>query len=318
MGKMALMVSRARAIALTALVGALFAPAVLAADMPFLSVPEPAPVNLPVEFGSGWYLRGDVGYQNLQAPVISADFINDLKRMAVAEGGIGIGFQYNSWLRMDVTLDRSVLNQNQAQSSIYCPYGNIVSVTTGTGQNQKTFEGYLYNPNETCTPFLTSHINRTSLLANAYFDIGNWWGITPYVGGGVGVSYLQSSASINYYENATGLLWAPNLGVSGTTPTWWQFCGVNNQVCQVFVNQQFPFAQINPNVTASKKTYKFAWDVTAGVSYDISQNLKIDLNYRLLDAGGLRSLPSLLTGAAAVNRDLLSQEVRLGFRLLSD
>ena len=56
----------------------------------------------------------------------------------------------------------------------------------------------------------------------------------------------------------------------------------------------------------------------AGVSYDISQNLKVDLHYRLLDAGSFTGLPSFLTGRAAPNSELISQEIRLGFRLTSD
>ncbi|HMK90824.1 MAG TPA: hypothetical protein VK446_14480 [Methylocystis sp.] len=312
---MASVVSRALARALTAMVGGLFAGQALAADMPFLSAPEPAPINQPVEFGSGWYLRADIGYENTQAPVVSADFPINVDRLSNATGGIGFGFQFNSWFRTDLSLDRSVLGQNGPLASIYCPYGNVVNVTPVSGN---AFQGYLYNPNETCTPYIQSHVNRSSLIANAYFDIGNWYGITPYVGAGVGLSYLQSSYTQAYFENASGTLWAPNLAQTGTTPTWWQFCGFNNQVCQVFVNQQYPFAQINGNGSGSKKVVRFAWDATAGVSYDISQNLKLDLNYRFLGSGSLTSLPSFLTGAAPVSKELYSQEVRVGLRMLTD
>jgi opacity protein-like surface antigen len=56
----------------------------------------------------------------------------------------------------------------------------------------------------------------------------------------------------------------------------------------------------------------------AGFSYDISQNLKIDLHYRFLDAGSYTSFPSTITGSGAITKDLYTQEVRLGFRLMSD
>jgi opacity protein-like surface antigen len=56
----------------------------------------------------------------------------------------------------------------------------------------------------------------------------------------------------------------------------------------------------------------------AGVSYDVSQNLKIDAHYRLLDAGSYTGLPSMLTLAPGVTKELVSQEVRVGVRLTSD
>jgi len=311
--KMASMFSRVSAIA--AIAAALCGRAALAADMPFLSAPQPAPANLPVEFGSNWYLRADIGYESSNAPIISSDFTANLARLNNATGAIGGGYQFNSWLRADLTIDRSILNQNQGQASVYCPYGNLVNVTSGS----TTFQGYLYNPNETCTPYLSSHVNRTSVLANAYLDFGDWWGFTPYVGAGVGLSYLQASSSIVYYENGNGTVWTPNLAQGGASQTWWQYCGVQNQVCQVFgVNQQYPWALINPNAALSKKVVKFAWNLMAGVSYDISQNLKLDLNYRFLDVGPFTSFPSILSGAGPLTKDVYSQEVRLGVRLLTD
>ena len=58
--------------------------------------------------------------------------------------------------------------------------------------------GYLYDPNETCTPYVTAHLSRTTPMFNAYLDLGNWWGFTPYVGAGIGFSYLQSNAGVSY------------------------------------------------------------------------------------------------------------------------
>lgn len=322
---MALLVyHRARARVLSAVAGAFCACRAFAADAPFFPAPEPAPVNQPVEFGSGWYLRGDVGYENTNAPVITTDFTRLIGRMENATGGIGVGFQYNDWFRTDLTLDRSVYRLQGPQGSIYCPYGTLVNVTVPDPFNPgktRIIEGYRYDPAETCTPIVDGHINRTSLLANAYLDLGAWYGVTPYVGAGVGVSYLQTNSSVNYYENANGALWAPNLGVNGSTKTWWAACPtpqIPDGVCLVDVNSQFPFAQINPNSHQSRKTYKFAWNLMAGISYSISQNLKLDLHYRLLGIGDFTGLPGVLTGSGAATKYLLSQEVRLGFRLQSD
>jgi opacity protein-like surface antigen len=308
--QMALKIFRARATALAALVGAFFAPTAMAADMPFLSEPAPEPMNQqPMEFGSGWYLRGDIGYSNMSLPAVIADFGNSLGRTGTVAGGVGLGYQYNSWLRTDFTIDRTVFRPQGTGAQKWCPYGNIM-VDSTTSKNI----GYLYDPSQTCTPVLKADLNRTSFLANAYVDLGNWWGLTPYVGAGVGLSYLQASGSDVWYNSATGALWSVNLGQNGVPLGW-----ITRGGGQGFPPYGFPWGTSVTSVTyQQKKSWKFAWNVMAGVSYDISQNLKIDVHYRLLDAGTYTSFPNVFTGGGGTTKDLISQEVRLGLRLVAD
>ncbi len=318
---MASLISRARATALMATLGALCVSAATAADMPFGSpLPPPPSLDQPVEFGTGWYLRGDVGYSNMPIPAVVADFANNLGRTGAASGGLGFGYQYNSWLRTDFTLDRSVFRPSSSfpmpTPGAWCPFGTaqIYNQNNTLGPNGSTLTGlagYLYSPNETCTADVTAHLNRTSALVNAYIDFGNWFGLTPYVGAGIGMTYLQSSAAVAYYQN-NGQAWAPNLGQAGVPEGW-----VDNYGHPVNASVAYPWAQINPNQYIAKKSWKFAWNLMAGVSYDVSQNLKIDVGYRLLDAGSYTSLPAFLTGTV-VTKELISQEVRIGVRLTSD
>jgi len=334
---MASLIFRARATALMATLGALCVSAATAADMPFASpLPPPPPVDQPVEFGTGWYLRGDVGYSNIPVPVVVADFANNLGRTGAASGGIGFGYQYNSWLRTDFEIDRAVFRPSSAQAPIWCPSGTVLDYPAATANvaspGTGTPAGFLYDPSETCTPYVTAHLNRTTPMFNAYLDLGHWWGFTPYVGAGVGFSYLQSSSAVTYNSTANGLPWAPNLAQSGVPLQWVQnpFIAVpivptpSTAPTQTFVpNVVTPprvlqWAQINPNQYVKKVTWKFSWNLMAGVSYDISQNLKIDVHYRLLDAGSYTGLPSMLTLAPGVTKELVSQEVRVGVRLTSD
>ena len=306
---MASPISRARATALMATLGALCVSAATAADMPFASpLPAPPPVDQPVEFGTGWYLRGDVGYSNVPVPVVVADFANNLGRTGAASGGIGFGYQYNSWLRTDFEIDRAVFRPSSAQAPMWCPSGTIMD-----SQATNLPVGYLYDLNETCTPYITAHLNRTTPMLNAYLDLGHWWGFTPYVGAGVGMSYLQSSSAVTYNNTANGLPWAPNLGVTGVPLQWITANGV-----YVTPVRALQFTQLQPNQYSSKISWKFSWNIMAGVSYGITQNLKVDLHYRLLDAGSYTGLPSLLTLAPAPTKELVSQEVRVGVRLTSD
>ena len=306
---MASLISRARATTLMATLGALWVSSATAADMPFASpLPAPPPVDQPVEFGTGWYLRGDVGYSNMPVPVVVADFANNLGRTGAASGGIGFGYQYNSWLRTDFEIDRAVFRPSSAQAPMWCPSGTIMD-----SQATNLPVGYLYDLNETCTPYITAHLNRTTPMLNAYLDLGHWWGFTPYVGAGVGMSYLQSSSAVTYNNTANGLPWAPNLGVTGVPLQWITANGV-----YVTPVRALQFTQLQPNQYSSKISWKFSWNIMAGVSYDITQNLKVDLHYRLLDAGSYTGLPSLLTLAPAPTKELVSQEVRVGVRLTSD
>jgi hypothetical protein len=84
---------RARATLLTALIGMFMAPA-QAADL--FSLPEaPALPEEPVEWGSNWYLRGDIGWQQIKVPALSGDFTSSLNNADLAMGAIGGGYQFN-------------------------------------------------------------------------------------------------------------------------------------------------------------------------------------------------------------------------------
>ena len=79
----------------------------LAADMPETPY-VPAPV--PYEFGSGWYLRGDIGYKVYGSPNAHFDVAGygnmtgeNLSDTGLA--GVGFGYKWNDWFRTDVTLD---------------------------------------------------------------------------------------------------------------------------------------------------------------------------------------------------------------------
>jgi len=140
-----------------------------AADMgdPFL---EPL---LPVEIGSSWYLRGDIGYHMNTTP--SAQFTRldgrteQYKNVSLGDSmtiGGGAGYKFNPWFRADATIDYA-----------------------GTAG----FDGKLFCNGASCgSQYLkaTGSISSWTLLANGYFDLGTWAGFTPYVGGGIGATSL--------------------------------------------------------------------------------------------------------------------------------
>src|ERR1700755_563091 len=88
----------------------LLSTAAFAADMPIAPPPMYAPPP-PADFG-GWYLRGDIGFSNQKAKNVIHNNRADHNKVAVSlpssfdSAGIfggGVGYQFNSWFRGDIT-----------------------------------------------------------------------------------------------------------------------------------------------------------------------------------------------------------------------
>jgi opacity protein-like surface antigen len=131
------------------------------------SYAAPAPAIGVAELGSGWYLRGDIGYVDYEKPgekpygVPVVPF--DTERLkSTYSGGLGFGYKFNSWLRADVTGDYRGDSRFDALSS-----------------RTRYTEGYSQDRGK---------LQSSTLLLNGYIDLGTWGGITPYVGAGIGVA----------------------------------------------------------------------------------------------------------------------------------
>lgn len=179
-----------------ALLGGLLPVAAHAADMPDLGY-APAPVQ---EFGSNWYLRGDVGYAMNQSPTLAAgntyfapvDLYDTSMDDSWTIGG-GFGVKATPWLRLDFTFDY------RAESDF--------SGTIGPYTISGAFDNW-------------------TLLANAYFDLGTWNGITPYVGGGIGAASIAPKGVNDgfvkpEFEAQWSFAWALAAGISvDFAPNW--------------------------------------------------------------------------------------------------
>jgi opacity protein-like surface antigen len=223
--------------------GALFALARSAAAADLLPPPpalEPPPV---VDFG-GWYLRGDVGLaMNANTPSLAispnplaglpAGSTNDFYNPTISDSGFfdfGFGYQFNSWFHADVTEELRGGGSFQALE--------VVDDTTTPQQYADFYRANLWS---------------SITMLNGYVDLGNWSGITPYVGGGVGFAYNKLFGLTD-----TGTAYGP--GTAGLI---------------VPVGGYFDDAG----------KWNFAWSLMAGLSFDVTQNLKLDLGYRYLDYG---------------------------------
>jgi len=157
-----------------------------AADMPWGNGPAVISDGDPMEeeIGSGWYLRGDIGWARGTEPKISyshaSTVVSDPKVSDRGTFGGGFGYKFNEWLRADLTVDQ--IESYGMKRRI----GSVACFTTDTCTIDSGFGGKVM-----------------PVMANAYVDFGNWGGFSPYVGGGLGAARMTSSGSFTYTDTTT-------------------------------------------------------------------------------------------------------------------
>jgi opacity protein-like surface antigen len=283
-----------KAVALTTVAVLALARAASAAD---LLPPPPAvePPPPPIEVG-GWYLRGDVGvgFNNSVSASTSPSALNYLPsgstgtdnwyNASLSEAAlfdVGVGYQVNNWFRADVTGE---LRGGSSFSGL-----EVVNVQNGNSSSPQYAD------------FYRGSVSSEIALVNAYFDMGTWYGVTPYVGGGVGVAFNNFYGGTDNGIAGTGFSVSPAGGILG----------------------------------ASTQT-SLAWALMAGFDMKVTRHLKFEIGYRYLDYGNFKSGTSqCLTGngsggsfnsnfctgggyTIASSHTLSSNDVRVGLRYYFD
>jgi opacity protein-like surface antigen len=221
---------------------------------------EPLPPATPEL--NGWYLRGDIGMAT-NAEDIGLKNTPDPIAMGLADGylstganaafnsttlssaefvDVGLGYQFNPWLRGDVTFEYRDGAQFQSTYNINNP-GAFGSATTPTQ----------------FTDFYRANLSSAIAMANVYADLGTWNGLTPYIGGGLGVA---------------------NNRLYGMTDQ-----GVQNYT----VSQTNSFTGSSGGYFSNGSETNLAWALMAGLDFKIAENVKLELGYRFLDYGKITS-----------------------------
>ena len=223
-----------------------------AADLP--DPPIIAPPEIPQPLG-GWYLRGDIGVDFFTDPDVvyngTLNFSHEKLRPAVMVG-VGAGYEYNEYIRGDLTVD-----------------------WRGTDFNGKTFCatacGNAYTQENAELDIFTG-------FANLYLQAGNFHGFTPYVGGGIGFAHIRLHEYAGFNPNGTS------------------------------------------NTFNDHSKTNFAWNLTAGASYDVWEKLSVDANYRYLNFGDIQTgtdPAGNLPGRVDFD-NITAHEVRVGLRYYLD
>jgi opacity protein-like surface antigen len=236
-----------------------------AADI-YQAPPEPAVEMAPAPvLDRGIYIKGYIGQANPEVSGMANEVYDATGIFTVRDHeikssplyGIGVGWKHSHWLRFDGTIEYR---------------GDALFL----GSDTSTFPG---------TNEYTADVKTWLGLVNAYIDMGNWCGFTPFIGAGVGFASITVSGLRD-----DGVVDDPNFGAV-------------------------------PSIAygANKTTTNFAYAFYAGTSYDVTPQVTLDLSYRwahLGDAasGRVTTFDNGFTYAGQKITDITSNDVMLGFR----
>lgn len=242
-----------------------------AADLYVPDQPAEAPVAAPIAT-NGWYLRGDTSYDftHLRGAKYfqgSNALVNDFdtaKLDNTGNIGLGVGYQATDYLRFDTTLDYMFRADFNGSTS-----------------------GRTHNSGSACDDGCKSHDRSSmaaySLMANAYVDIAHYGLFTPYLGAGLGGTYVK-----------------------------WD--DLKNTACST----KNP-ANCDDTVTHNgRASWRFTYALMAGTAIDINCNLKADVGYRFRHITGGNMFGYNENGGPGSDKGFNIHEARAGLRYSFD
>lgn len=185
---------------------------------------EEAPEYVPVEVGSGWYLRGDVAYnanKTFRHRITTfANYERFTQSTTPIVGSVGFGYHFSDFLRAEANLGLLTAGSGRLDYALGAPVGADVNIRARN--------------------------TMWSGIVSLYGDLGTVAGFTPYVGAGVGLVLAKRDYRrfTEYYAPGT-----PDLD---------------------YRNRDH--------------NYSFAYSLGAGVAYNVSSNLSLDVGYQYLSA----------------------------------
>jgi len=267
-------------ISLAAGAATLLSSTAFAADMAIAPPPYAPPV---VEDFGGWYLRGDIGFSNQS--------VKDVKLSNPAS--------YQGLSSFNQTTDFDAAGTYQI--GVGYQFNNWFRADiTGQYRGRSNFQGtdLITFPWGGSTASGSDNYSASKsellILANAYADLGTWWCVTPFIGAGVGAARVSIS----------------NFTDSGLN-------NANYTALGVPVVSGPPVASFASAPSGSK--WNFAWALHAGLGYQVTPNLTLELAYSYVNLGdGVTGVVSTFDGSAGGHvfnfRNITSNDVTLGVR----
>ncbi|MCV3207905.1 porin family protein [Mesorhizobium sp. YC-39] len=119
--------------------------------------------------------------------------------------------------------------------------------------------------------------NALSGILNGYVDLGTYVGITPYVGAGIGIVRSKYDLSASYFTD-------------------------NGDDTDDFDQH------------SSKAKYSVAYTLNAGLAYQVSKNVQIDLGYQYFSAPDAEYITAESLNSFPVQKGISNHQVKLGLR----
>jgi len=334
----------------------------LAADYEPPIYVDQAPEYVPVEIGSGWYLRGDVAYtfkrsyKNSSFSLDDTLFDNNLiglgwvgpfdifsysEKESPVSGSVGFGYHFNDFLRADVNVgllanDRysgsahlvagyltppSLVDSLNPDVTRFPDFGCLGSRTVTTSRVTTTLDAD-GNPvksepvttidNDTdwrrdCMVEASARNSAWNGMLNGYIDLGTFAGITPYVGAGIGALMTRTKVSASARCDNSSVSNTRNVGdpssdtgmVTTQTTTTFNCRGGDNQTVEVG--------------SLSHTDFHLLYGLSAGLSYQISQNTSLDVGYQYLNAPGIKYY-AVSDDGVVQRKGMDAHQVKVGLR----
>ena len=250
----------------------LTAGAASAADMPQMM---PPPMHYPPppmveEFARGWYLRGDIGMSNQSVKSLfnvlydTADNVDTVHKSfgSAPIFGIGVGYQFNSWLRVDLT---------------------------GEYRGRSTFHGLdiVQSGGTFFTDEYRAFKSEWLGLVNVYADLGTWHGFTPFVGVGVGGTRITISDFLDVCTTCPGGGVATGSTTSKFNFAWAVHAGIAYKVTpNVSIEFAYRYVDLGDALSGDLRTYEGVSTINNPMHFRgiTSHDFKLGVRW-MLDAG---------------------------------
>ncbi|NVK33255.1 MAG: porin family protein [Rhodobacteraceae bacterium] len=248
--------------------GVVLSSAALAADLPppvIEHIPE-----VPVAAAGGWYLRGDIGYKIYGTP--NGEFSDPVTGSLRYEReemdnawmlGVGVGYKFTDYFRGDLTLDYETPSTAVGHA--------VCGACTGNYSQEQ------------------ADVDIWTVMLNGYVDIGTWNKITPYVGAGIGASYVRTTDLVSINPGSSGFASTSSYGTWNLA--WALMAGASYEVNDRFsIDAGYQYRSLGEAKTAkytatgsgnSRGRYK---DLTA-------HEVRVGFRY-MLDGGSTSSMPT--------------------------
>jgi opacity protein-like surface antigen len=218
-------------------------------------VPPPPPSD------RGLYIKGYVGQANPNVGSIwtegfdTGDFTvhhNEIKSSPLF--GLGVGWVHSHWLRFDLTGE-------YRGDALFV--GSDLYTNDGGGTNE-----------------YTADVSSWLGLANAYIDMGNWCGFTPFIGAGIGFASIDVSGmkDVNVPNDSVGY------GVSKTTTNfaWALYAGGSFDITpQLALELTYRYADLGTASSGTVTTFDGDASISGVYLKDIvSNDVMLGMRYK--------------------------------------